>query len=113
MAQSTEKEQFNVIFPKDVQNKVLTIKEENELKKSEVVERLVERGLHADSRAQKISDDLRQMGTLLFGLGVGAFIVGLFWPGMDASGPIVLMLVFMAFAAASYLLSDEFAPEDL
>lgn len=111
MAQTTGSEQFNVQLPPDVESSVMTIKDQRETSKAEVVRSLVERGLEADSRQESLASDVRQVGNILLGLGIGAFIVGQFMLGMTIieSAPVPLALV--SFGGAAYIIAEELRPK--
>lgn len=113
MASTSGNEQFNARLPADAANRLEHLMDQHDVSKSEITKRMVLKGLHADSRAQRYADDARDIGKLLIGLGVGAFAVGLFFPTVSTAGAIVIMLVFCSFGAAGLLLSDYLGPEGL
>ncbi len=113
MAQASKNNQFKTDLPEDMTDRVYGLMEAHDLSQAEVSRRLMKKGLYADSRAQRYADDARDIGKLLIGLGIGAFAVGLFIPGVRTVGVLVLMLVFCAFGMGGLLLSDYLEPEGL
>lgn len=113
MAKATGNEHFNAYLPPDAANRVKRLRDQYELSDAEIIRRLVQKGLHADSRAQRYAEDARDLGKLLVGLGIGAFAVGLFFPTVSRAAAIVILLVFCSFGAAGLLLSDYLQPEGL
>lgn len=104
------REQFNTRLEQDRAQVIREVADEHDLDKSEVTRRFIQRGMDADSRAQKFSDDLRSVATNLWVIAAVVFGVGLFMP-LGTRQVLIYSLMFMTMGACAAILSDYLEPE--